>query len=91
MPSVYILRCNDGTFYVGSTKDLEKRLLQHQEGKGSVYTRYRLPVTLVYRQDFDSIEEAFAREKQIQGWSHAKRAALIQENPESLPGLSQIH
>ena len=80
MPSVYILRCNDGTFYVGSTKDLEKRLLQHQEGKGSVYTRYRLPVTLVYRQDFDSIEEAFAREKQIQGWSHAKRAALIQEN-----------
>ncbi|QAY58850.1 GIY-YIG nuclease family protein [Microbacterium protaetiae] len=73
----YILRCADGTFYVGSTVDLSRRLEQHQQGLGSAYTRRRLPVELAWSNQFDRIDEAFGWEKRIQGWSHAKRQALI--------------
>lgn len=80
MAYMYILRCADDSTYVGSTVDLETRLWQHNEGKGARYTARRLPVTLVYYEKFEEIAEAFAREKQIQNWSKAKRAALISGN-----------
>ncbi|MDT0538873.1 GIY-YIG nuclease family protein [Croceitalea sp. P059] len=61
----YILECSDGTYYTGSTKYLELRIRQHQEGKGANHTKKRLPVHLVYVEIFQRIDEAFYREKQI--------------------------
>jgi putative endonuclease len=77
MAHVYILRCSDGTFYVGSTRDLARRLDQHSTGHGSAYTRRRLPIELAWSSPFERVEDAFLWEKRIQGWSHAKREALI--------------
>ena len=88
MPYVYILRCNDGTFYTGSTWDLERRLWEHQNGIGANYTKERLPVTLVFCEECTRIEDAFRREKQIQGWSHKKKLSLISGKKNQLPELS---
>ncbi len=85
---MYILECADGTFYVGSTRDLLRRLAQHNAGEGAAYTRRRRPVVLRYAAEFTRIDEAFAREKQVQGWSRAKRLALIEGRTDDLPGLS---
>ena len=74
---LYILRCSNGCFYTGSTVNIVRRLHQHQNGEGANYTRKYSPVTLVYQEEFTTIGEAFRREKQIQGWSHAKKQALI--------------
>ncbi|MFJ4165240.1 GIY-YIG nuclease family protein [Microbacterium sp. NPDC089698] len=84
----YILRCSDGTFYAGSTNDLERRLEQHTAGEGAVYTRRRRPVTLVWHAEFERVDEAFAWEKRIQGWSHAKRAAFIEGGLDAIRGWS---
>jgi len=88
MPHVYILRCSDGSYYVGSTRDLQRRLEEHASGTGAAYTRKRLPVELVFAEECERIDEAYLREKQIQGWSRAKREALIARNWDALPGLS---
>ena len=85
---MYILECSDGTYYTGSTIDLEQRIIQHQNGDGSNHTKKRLPVKLVYYEEYQRIDEAFYREKQIQGWSRKKKEALIEENTESLPELA---
>ena len=74
---VYILQCSDNSYYVGSTVNLDQRLWQHQQGEGAKYTARRLPVELIYSEEFSRIDEAYRREKQIQGWSRAKREALI--------------
>ncbi len=74
---MYILQCADGSYYTGSTKNLERRLKQHQNGEGANHTKKHLPVKLVYFEEFQSIAEAFYREKQIQGWSRKKKEALI--------------
>ncbi|NVM94026.1 GIY-YIG nuclease family protein [Arthrobacter wenxiniae] len=89
MPHVYILKCNDGSYYVGSTWNLERRLLQHNAGEGAAYTRRRRPVALVWAQEHDRVDSAFAVEKQIQGWSRAKREALIEGRLKDLPVLSE--
>ncbi len=89
MAWMYILECADSSYYVGSTKDLELRLSQHQEGLGARYTSKRLPVKLVYGEEYDRIDEAFYREKQVQGWRRAKREALINGEPEFLPTLAK--
>jgi predicted GIY-YIG superfamily endonuclease len=89
MAFVYILECADGSWYVGSTIDLERRVAQHQHGEGSAYTRRRLPVRLVFSREFARIDDAFALEKQVQGWGRAKRRALIEGRFEALPGLSR--
>jgi len=73
----YILRCSDGSYYTGSTIDLDKRIAQHQAGEGSNHTKKHLPIELLYFEEFQRIDEAFLREKQIQGWSRAKKEALI--------------
>jgi putative endonuclease len=86
---MYILECADRSYYTGSTKDLEIRLLEHQNGQGANYTKNRLPVELVYFEEYESIEEAFYREKQVQGWSHRKKEALIEGKPELLPQLAK--
>ena len=84
----YILECSDGSFYTGSTKDIELRLEQHRKGEGANHTKKHLPVTLVYVEIFDRIDEAFYREKQIQGWRRDKKLALINSQHNQLPELS---
>ena len=74
---VYILECSDGSYYTGSTKNLERRLAQHQAGKGANHTKNRLPVKLIYYEEYNRIDTAFYREKQIQNWSRIKKEALI--------------
>jgi putative endonuclease len=86
---MYILECCDGSYYVGSTKSLERRLSEHQEGLGANYTSRRLPVKLVYCEEYERIDDAFYREKQVQGWRRAKREALINGNPKLLPVLAK--
>ncbi|MBT4035492.1 MAG: GIY-YIG nuclease family protein [Candidatus Marinimicrobia bacterium] len=86
---LYILKCVDGTYYTGSTKDIELRFQQHQAGEGSSYTKRRLPVKLIYVEEFPRVDEAFYREKQVQDWSRKKKEALIDGKLHDLPGLSQ--
>ncbi|SDW52229.1 putative endonuclease [Lutibacter oricola] len=86
---VYILECSDGTFYTGSTNNLELRLNQHQNGVGANYTAKRLPVNLIYVEEFTTISEAFYKEKQIQGWSRKKKLTLIKDKKEDLPKFSE--
>jgi putative endonuclease len=86
---MYILLCSNGNYYTGSTTDLERRLEEHQNGAGANFTRKHLPVKLVYFEEFDRIDDAFYREKQVQGWSRRKKEALINGEPEKLPELSK--
>ncbi len=74
----YMLRCSDGHYYVGHTDDLDARIAQHQAGAIPGYTEKRRPVTLVWSERFSHRDEAFAAERQIKGWSRAKKEALIQ-------------
>jgi len=89
MAWVYILECSDGSYYVGSTKDLQRRIWEHNEGIGAKYTARRRPVKVVYAAEFQSIAEAYEREKQLQGWGRAKREALIRGDYDALPELAR--
>ena len=86
---MYILRCGDGSYYVGSARDLDERMQQHFLGQGSTYTSKRMPVELVYAEEYEHVHEAYAREKQVQGWGRAKREALIERRYVELPGLTR--
>jgi len=86
---MYILQCGDDSFYTGSTSDLERRLWEHQNSFGSNYTRKRQPVKLVYFEEYERVDEAFYREKQVQGWSHKKKKALIEGRLADLIELSK--
>jgi putative endonuclease len=75
---VYILRCADNSYYIGSTRtSLEERIAQHDHRHFGGYTAKRRPLTLVWSQDFDRITDAIAAERQLKGWSRAKKEALI--------------
>ena len=74
---IYILQCSDGSFYTGHTDDLERRVGEHVVGVAGCYTFSRRPVVLVYAQDCRSRIEALTAERQIKGWSRAKKQALI--------------
>ncbi|WP_182523525.1 GIY-YIG nuclease family protein [Nocardioides dongkuii] len=91
MAWTYILECADGSYYVGSTIDLERRVGEHDAGVGAAYTslRRRRPVRLVWAAEFARVEDAFAYEKQVQGWSRAKRRALIEGRYDGLPALAR--
>lgn len=86
---MYILKCSNGKYYTGSTKDLDRRLKQHQSREGARFTQKHLPVELVYFEEFQRIDQAFYREKQVQGWSRKKKEALINGEFDKLPGLSK--
>jgi len=75
---VYMLRCSDNSFYVGITSDPERRIAQHKLGLDpECYTFKRRPVELVHASDFREVTDAIAWEKQLKGWSRAKKRALI--------------
>ena len=85
----YMLRCADKSYYVGHTDDLQARFGAHQSGLIEVYTQTRRPVTLVWQQEFADRDEAFRAERQIKGWSRAKKEALIQGDWEGVQFLSR--
>ena len=87
--TIYILRCSDGSYYTGLTKqEIEARVWEHNEGIYDGYTRKRRPVELVFTETYDRITEAIDRERQIKGWSRAKKEALIALAYERLPELA---
>lgn len=79
MNYTYILRCGDGSLYTGWTNDLEKRVRTHNEGQGGKYTRSRLPVELVYHEEFETKEEAMRREWEIKQLTRAEKEKLIED------------
>ena len=85
----YILECADGSYYTGSTKDIERRLAEHQSGEGSNHIRKHLSVKLIYLEEYDRIDDAFYREKQIQGWGRQKKEAVMQGMSDKLHQLAQ--
>jgi putative endonuclease len=87
----YILECSDGSYYTGSTIQIEIRVEQHQSGVGANHTKKRLPIELKYFEVYDRIDTAFYRGKQIQGWSRAKKTALIEGRFSDLPDLSNAY
>ncbi len=89
MSYLYILRCSDGTLYVGHTDDLASRAKAHNEGVGARYTALRRPVRLVYSEKFQSTTEALDRERQIKHWTAFKKEALISGNLARLKTLSK--
>jgi len=86
---VYILRCSDDSYYVGFTDDLEHRLIAHTQGFGARWTARRRPVKLVYQETYTDEAQAIHRERQIKGWSRAKKEALIKGNMTELHELSR--
>ena len=85
---MYILKCNDDSYYVGSTTDLTRRVEQHNHGEGAEYTKKRLLVELVYFEECRNIKDAFLREKQVQGWRRKKREALIKVESDACPKIA---
>lgn len=88
---VYILRCADGILYTGSTTDIDRRVKEHNSGKGGSYTRIRQPVELVHKEFYLNRSKAQAREVQIKGWTKNKKLALISGNKSALHELSKSH
>ena len=86
---VYILRCSDGSYYTGHTDNPEARLAAHQRGEIPGYTASRRPVALVFIERLHSRQDAFDRERQIKGWSRAKKEALIEGDWDRLVKLSR--
>ena len=79
MNYTYILRCGDGSLYTGWTNDLEKRIRTHNEGRGGKYTRSRLPVELVYHEEFETKEEAMRREWEIKQLTRVEKEKLLED------------
>ena len=77
---VYILRCADNSYYTGHTENLEQRIAKHQMGETEGYTSTRLPVMLMFSEEFPTREEALKCERQIKGWSRKKKEALMRRD-----------
>lgn len=85
----YMLLCSDASFYVGHTDDLPKRVAEHESGVGCEYTAKRLPVTLVWSQEFSTREDAKEAEARLKRWSRAKKQALIRADFDALKTLAK--
>ncbi len=87
---VYMLRCADGSYYVGSARGgLEGRIGAHNSGHYGGYTASRRPVTLVWSQEFQYITDAIAAERQLKGWRRAKKDALVRGDYDLLRQLAK--
>jgi len=86
---VYILRCADGSLYVGHTRDLEGRLNVHNDGRGALWTACRRPVELVYHEELPTEADAIARERQLKRWTHAKKLSLINGDLTKLKSIAR--
>ena len=79
MPYVYIVECSDGTYYTGYTTELKRRIKEHNQGEGAKYTRGRLPVQLVYKEEYNSKSKAMKREYAIKNLTREKKEKLIKD------------
>lgn len=79
MHHVYLLRLDDGSLYCGMTNDLERRLKEHRNGRGSKYVKGRLPLKLVYSEEKGSLKEAMRRESEIKNYSKERKEKLVEE------------
>ena len=77
---IYILECTDSSLYTGITDNLERRFQERRSGKGGHYTNCNPPVNVIYSEEFSTSAEALKRERQIKGWTRAKKLALAQGN-----------
>jgi len=83
--TVYILLCADGSYYTGSTADIQRRLFEHQEGSSpTAYTFQRRPVQLIWSEEVATLDDALLHEHQIKGWNRAKKEALIRGDFEAI-------
>lgn len=85
---VYILRCNDGSYYMGVATDIRGRLKEHNAGQGSAFTKKRRPVRLVYAEEHEDYASARKREAQLKGWRREKKEWLINGFPSTRPSDS---
>ncbi len=86
---VYMLRCADGSFYVGHTDNLEQRVAAHELGDLPGYTKSRRPLKLVFSESFSTREEALNAERQVKGWSREKKLALVRGDWERIRELAR--
>ena len=86
---VYILKCNDGTYYTGHTDDLEKRIAEHQARNYAGYTATRLPVEVVFVETFASRAEALEAEMKLKNWNQKKKEALIYKGWDGIIALKK--
>lgn len=87
--ALYILECADGSYYIGHTDDIDRRMAQHDLGLGCAYTATRRPLKLVHAQGFETREEALAMERKLKGWSRAKKQAYMAGHWETVRQLSK--
>jgi putative endonuclease len=85
----YILKCADGSYYVGCTTNIDQRWGEHQAGTFPGYTAKRRPVEMVWAEECQTVHDAIAIERQVKGWSRMKKQALIRGDVQALPGLSK--
>ena len=85
---VYILKCRNGALYTGITDDIERRLREHNSGKGGKYTAVWRPVTLLYNETYRNKSDALKREIRLKKWTRAKKLALVRRNHKKLRNLS---
>ena len=86
---LYILKCVDGSYYIGHTNDIQKRIAEHNDGKASAYTATRLPVTIVYTDTFQTRRDAFLVERKIKKWRREKKEAFIRQHWNELQACSK--
>ncbi len=84
---VYVLRCTDGSFYVGETNDVLSRLARHNNGTGATHTAMRRPVQLVYVEEYSNRDDCLKRERQLKRWTRAKKEALVAGDATTLKTL----
>lgn len=80
MNYTYIVKCSDGSLYTGWTNNLEKRIKDHNAGRGAKYTKARCPVVLVYKEEFPTKQEAMKREWEIKRLSRKEKLSMIENS-----------
>ena len=80
MNYTYIVKCSDGSLYTGWTNNLEKRIKDHNAGRGAKYTKARRPVVLVYKEEFPTKQEAMKREWEIKRLSRKEKLSMIENS-----------
>jgi putative endonuclease len=85
----YMVRCNEGSFYVGIATDVAERVKRHNWGVGPQFTAHRRPVQLIWTEQCGSSDAARRREKEIKGWSRKKKLALVQEATLNVDGVER--
>ncbi len=76
----YLARCSDGSLYAGTCVSLSEREARHNDGKGAKYTRSRLPIRIIYHEEFATLSEARKREAEVKKWGKGEKEELLKEN-----------